>query len=109
MSSISFFSLFSVQVRGGLRAPAGHERSAGVRGGSPPSGRPAAVAPEARCRLEQTPGDVGEPEGGSSPGSHLPPFPARCQTGRILPQQPGETGKRRGGGGRLRGALFLLF
>lgn len=83
--------LLSMQVWRGLWAPPGHERAAGVWGGSSPAGCPAAVAPEARRWLEQTAGDVGEQERCSGPGSHFPSVPARCQTGRVLPQQPGET------------------
>lgn len=83
--------LLSMQVWRGLWAPPGHERAAGVWGGSSPAGCPAAVAPEAWRWLEQTAGDVGEQERCSGPGSHFPSVPARCQTGRVLPQQPGET------------------
>lgn len=82
-----------VQVWRGLRAAAGHEWAAWVWGGSPPAGRPAAVAPEVGRGLEQAAGDVGEQEGGSGPGSHFPPVPERCQTGWIVPQQPSKTNR----------------
>lgn len=93
LKDTDWMGAFSMQVWRGLWATAGHERAAWVRGGSSPSGRPAAVAPKAWCWLEQAAGDVGEQERGPGAGSHFPPVPARCQASGILPQQSGETEK----------------